>query len=175
MLAHHWVTLSIASPEHPLIHLVMKEANMRQNFSCMYKDMRSKDTRLSDVLEHANWHPLSYCYKLALLKLMHKAFYNRLPQVFSGTIAIKHAPGHSLRVHDSLTVPCFNTNYGKNTITHRGPILWNAIIAQDKDFADTNYKNLAKKICLMDIFKEFTFKETSVTTANFRCIDFNYI
>ena len=26
-----------------------------------------KDMRSSDVLEHANWHPLSYCYKLALL------------------------------------------------------------------------------------------------------------
>jgi len=39
-----------------------------------------------------------------------------------------------------LLVPRFNTNYGKNAIAHRGPILWkNAIIAQDKDFADTNY------------------------------------
>ena len=99
-----------------------------------------------DFLEHANWNSLSYCYRLALLKLMHKAFCNRLPQVLYDTIAFKHAPGHSLRAHDSLTVPRFNTNYGKNAIAHRGPILWNVIIAQDKDFADTNYKDLAKKI-----------------------------
>ena len=46
-------------------------------------------------------------------------------------------------------------------------MLWNAFIAQDKDFADTNYKDLAKKIRSIDIFKELTFKETSVTTANF--------
>ena len=131
--------------------------------------------RSSDVLEHANWHPLSYCYKLALLKLMHKAFYNRLPQVISDTIATKLAPGHSLRARDTLTVPRFNTNYGKNAITHRGPVLWNVIIAQDKDFADTNYKDLAKKIRSIEILRESTFKGTSVTTANFRCTEFNYI
>ena len=133
------------------------------------------DMRSSDVLEHANWHPLSYCYKLALLKLIHKAFYNRLPQVLSDTIATKYAPGHSFRAHDTPTVPRFNTDYGKNTNAHRGPILWNAIIAQDKDFADTNYKDLAKKIRSIDIFKELNFKETSVTTANFRRTDFSYI
>jgi len=70
---------------------------------------------------------------------------------------------------------CHYTNYGKNAVTHRGPILWNAVIAQDKDFADTNCKDLAKEIHSTDIFKELTFKETSVTTANFRCTDFNYI
>ena len=53
--------------------------------------------------------------------------------------------------------------------------MWNVVIAQDKDFADTNYKDPAKKIRSIDIFKELTFNETSVTTANFRCTDFNYI
>jgi len=75
-------------------------------------------------------------------------------------------------VHDSLTVPRFNTNYGKNAITHRGPILWNTIIAQDKDFVNMNYKDLANKIHSIDIFKEVTFKETSVTMANAKCTDF---
>jgi len=56
-----------------------------------------KDMRSSDVLEYANWHPLSYCYKLALFKLMQKAFSNRLAQVICDTIATKLAPGHSLR------------------------------------------------------------------------------
>ena len=65
---------------------------------------------------------------------------------------IKACPGHSLRAQ----------YFGKNDIAHTGPILWNAIIAQDKDFADTNYKDLAKKIRSIDISKELTFKETSV-------------
>jgi len=65
-------------------------------------------------------------------------------------------------------VPCFNTNYGKNAIAHiRSPILWNAIIAQDKDFADMNYKDLAKKFRSIEIFRELTFKETSVTYGQF--------
>ena len=100
---------------------------------------------------------------------------NNLSTVLSDTIATKHAPGHSLQAHDTLTVPRFKNNYGKNAMAHRGPILKNAIIAQDKDFADTNYKELAKKIRSVDIFKELTFKEISATTANFRCADFNYI
>jgi len=33
-----------------------------------------KDMRSSDVLEHANWHPLSYCYKLALLRWLDRVF-----------------------------------------------------------------------------------------------------
>ena len=82
--------------------------------------------------------------------------------------ATKLAPGHSLRARDTLTVPCFNTNYGKNAIAHiRSPILWNAIIAQDKDFADMNYKDLAKKFRSIEIFRELTFKETSVTYGQF--------
>ena len=40
--------------------------------------------------------------------------------------------------------------------------------------SSTCYKNLKKKICSMDIFKELTFKETSTTITNFRCKDFNY-
>ena len=83
---------------------------------------------------------------------------NRLPQVLSVTIATKVAGGHSLRKRDTITVPRFNTNYGKNAIAHRGPILWNAIIAQDKDFADTNYKDLAKKIRSIDNTRLFSWQ-----------------
>ena len=57
----------------------------------------SKDTKSSDVLIQADWHPLSYCYKLDLLKLMHKAFYDELPQVLSDIIVMKCPTGYSLR------------------------------------------------------------------------------
>ena len=36
-----------------------------------------------DVLIQPDWHLLSYCFKLVLLKLMHKAFHDELPQVLS--------------------------------------------------------------------------------------------
>ena len=89
-----------------------------------------KDMRSSDVLLQADWHSLSHCYKLVLLKLIHKAFHDELPQVLSDNIAMKRPTGYSLRASDSLTVPRFNSIYGKN---------------------------LKKKIRSMDIFKEMTF------------------
>ena len=56
----------------------------------------AKDMRWSDVLTQADWHPLSYCYKLVLLKFMHKAFHDELPQVLSDNIVMKRSTGYSL-------------------------------------------------------------------------------
>ena len=39
--------------------------------------------RSLDVLKQTDWHPLSYSYKLVLLKLVHKAFHDELPQLLS--------------------------------------------------------------------------------------------
>lgn len=98
------------------------------------------------MLIQADWHPLSYCYKLVLLKLMHKAFHDELPQVLSDNIAMKRPTGYSLRVSDSLTVPQrFSSIYSKNSITHRGPVLWNILISKDKNDYNTSYKNLKGK------------------------------
>ena len=91
---------------------------------CSLKDMRS-----SDVLLQADWHSLSHCYKLALLKLIHKAFHDELPQVLSDNIVMKCPTGYSLRASDSRTVPRFNSIYGKNSIAHGGSVLWNILIS----------------------------------------------
>ena len=80
-----------------------------------------KDMRSSDVLIRADWHSLSYCYNLVLLKLMHKAFHDELPRVLSNNIVIKRSTGYYLRASDSLTVPRFNSIYG-NSIAHRGSV-----------------------------------------------------
>ena len=127
------------------------------------------------MLIQADWHPLSYFYKLVLLKLMRKAFPDELPQVLSGNLMMKRSTGYSLRASDSLTVPRFSSIYGKNFFAHRGPVLWNILISKDKNFSNTSYKNLKRKILSMEIFKELTFKETSTTTTNFRREDFNSI
>ena len=129
-----------------------------------------KDMRSLDVLRQADWHPLSYSDKLVLLKLMHKAFHDKLSQVLSDNIVMKPPTGYSLRASDSLTVPRFSSIYGKNSIVHRGSVLWNILISKDTHFSNTSYKSLKRKIRSMDIFKE-----TSTTTTNFRHKDFNYI
>ena len=74
-----------------------------------------------------------------------------------------------------LTVPRFSSIDGKNSIAHRGPVLWNILISKDKHFSNTSDKNLKRKFRSKDIFKELTFKETSTTTTNFRHKDFNHI
>ena len=61
-----------------------------------------KDMRSSDVLIQADWHPLSYCYKLVLLKLMHKAFHDELPQVLSDNIHCDETPYRLLLTNDRL-------------------------------------------------------------------------
>ena len=100
----------------------------------------SKDTRSSDVLIQADWQPLSYYYKLVLLKLMHKAFHDELPKVLSDNIVTKRPTVYSTRASDSLTVPRFNSTNGKNSIPRRGPVLWNILISKDKNFSNTSIK-----------------------------------
>jgi len=42
----------------------------------------------------------------------------------------------------------------KNSIAHGGPVLWNIIIIyKDKNFCNTSYKNLKRKIDSMEIFR----------------------
>ena len=76
----------------------------------------SKDMRSSNVLIQGDWHPLSYRYKLVLLKLMHKAFHDELPQVLSDNIVMKRSTGYSLRASESLTVPRFISIFGKTLL-----------------------------------------------------------
>ena len=78
---------------------------------------------------------------------------------------MKHATGYSLRAPDSLLAPRFSSTYGKNSIAHRGPVLWNALIFKDKNFSNISYEDLKRKTLSMDIFIELTFKETSTTTT----------
>ena len=86
---------------------------------------------------------------------------------------MKRATGYSLRAPDSLTMPRFSSTHGKNSVAHRGPVLWNTLIFKDKNFSNISYKDLKRKTRSMEIFKELTFKETSTTTINFRRKDFN--
>ena len=71
-------------------------------------------------------------------------------------------------------MPCFSSTFGKNSITHSGPILGNTLISTDKNFANISYEELKRKTRSVNIFEELTFKETSTTTTNFRRKDFTY-
>ena len=81
-------------------------------------------------------------------------------------IVMKRVTGYSLREPGSLTMPRFSSTHGKNSVAHRGPVLWNALIFKDKNFSNISCKDLKKKTRSMDIFIELTFKETSTTTTS---------
>jgi len=70
--------------------------------------------RSLDVLDHANWRPLSRSYKFT-----HNAFYDSL----TPTGLLQYCSKEGFRAcilgeqsYDLLTMPRFNTNYGKNSI-----------------------------------------------------------
>ena len=91
--------------------------------------------RSLDVLTQVDWRPLSYSYKLVLLKHTCKAFHDELPQVPSDNIVMKRSTGYSLRAPDSQTEPRFSSTYVKNSIAHRGHVLAIALIFKlDKNF-----------------------------------------
>ena len=127
-----------------------------------------------EVFKQADWYPLSKSYKLVLLKFMHKVIHNELPQLLSDNIVIKRATGYSLRTPESNGAS-FQATYGKNSIAHRGPELWNTLIFKDKNFPNISCKDLKRKTLSMDIIKDLNFKETFTTTTNFRRKDFDYI
>ena len=88
------------------------------------------------------------------------------PQLLSDNIVIKRATGYSLRTPESNGAS-FQATYGKNSIAHRGPELWN--------FPNLSCRDLKRKTLSMDIIKDLTFKESFTTTTNFRRKDFDYI
>ena len=59
---------------------------------------RQREPAAVDVLRQPDWDPLNYSYKLVLLKLMHKAFYDKLPQVLSRNIGRVFTSGFSSRL-----------------------------------------------------------------------------
>ena len=85
-----------------------------------------KHMRLSDMLIQADWHPLSYCYKLVLLKLVHKLKHFMMSSHKSyqiKKIVMKRPKGYSLQasLSNGALFHLFSCIYGKNSIAHRGP------------------------------------------------------
>ena len=129
----------------------------------MWMNLESRSRSLSSLLS------ITTCFKasFAVLKLINYSYGYKpigvphFGQVhLSNNIVMRRPTGYSLRASDSLTVPRFSSIYGKNSIAHRGPALWNILISKDKHFSNTSYKNLKMKIRSMDNF-------TTTTTTTF--------
>ena len=78
-----------------------------------------RDMASHDVLDRADWFNISFYYKLAVFKCMHKAYNGRLPINVSNCIAKKRNLSYSIRARDSLLVPHFNTRFMKDSVAYR--------------------------------------------------------
>ena len=89
-------------------------------------------------------------------------------------IAKKRNLSYSIRAHDSLLVPRFNTRFKKDSVAYRVAVLWNMLSSRYTDLADTSLCNLVKKLKTSDLFKAAKFNVLSALTVSFEHEDFVY-
>ena len=78
------------------------------------------------VYRHSKWNTLNYLCKLRLIKIFYKVFSGEAPAVLSYLVNKPYA-AYDFRRSNRITVPHFNSYFFKNSIGHRGAILWNAV------------------------------------------------
>ena len=80
----------------------------------------------ADVYRHSKWKTLNYLHKLRLIKLFYKVFSSEAPAALSYLVN-KPCAAYDFRRSNNVSVPCFDSCFFKNSISHRGAILWNAV------------------------------------------------
>ena len=126
------------------------------------------DTSYEDALKIAKWHSLDYIYKIKLFKLMHNAYNDRLPVPLSDNIVTMRNTGYSLRRSENIAIPRFRPRYLEQSVSYRGAILWNAIITRHPDLTRAERWTLDSRLSKIKVLRDFHFKATSASTANFR-------
>ena len=86
------------------------------------------DTPTDRVYQHSNWNTLTSYYKLRLpvIKLFHSVSIGEAP---AALLYLENKPrtAYNFRRSNNVVVPHFNSKFLKNSISYRGPILWNAV------------------------------------------------
>lgn len=132
------------------------------------------DTSYEDALKIAKWHSLVYIYKIKLFKLMHNAYNDRLPVPLSDNIVTMRNTEYSLRRSENIAIPRFRSRYLEQSVSYRGAILWNAITSRHPDLARAERWTLDSRLRKIKVLRDFHFKATSASTANFSNDDFIY-
>jgi len=108
-----------------------------------------------DVLGTVKWNTLTYMYKRSLIKLFFKGYHGMLPGTLAEELII-HGNRPSSRLKSGLIVPSFASKYVKNSISHRGAVLWNAIGWTNRSILErTDLKSFLKNVVKCNTFKEF--------------------
>ena len=98
----------------------------------------------TEVLTFAQWQSMSLHYKIDILKIFHKGFNDELPALLSESVYTRRRNTFSLRGNykDSLVVSRFETRYLKDSLAHRGSVLWNMVTYKEHNIPHLSKKDL---------------------------------
>ena len=77
-----------------------------------------------DVLDKAKWQPTSYMYKKRMACIAYQAYYNQAPDSINN-LFIKHHPQRALRDNLKFQIQRPNSNFRRDSFSHRACNLWN--------------------------------------------------
>jgi len=127
-----------------------------------------RDMPSADVSWQSKWNTLNYLYKLRLIKLFYKVFSGEAPAALSYLVN-KPCAAYDFRRSNKITVPRFNSYFLKNSISHRGAILWNAVSTY---FTGSHFPAFHRNLKKDKYFKELDFSAQSVQSLPRQYHDF---
>ena len=89
----------------------------------------------ADVLATVKWDTLTHQYKLSLIQLFNKGYFEMFPHALAEQFII-HSNRSASRTKHGLMAQRFASNYVKNSIAYRGTVLWNAISRSNGSILD---------------------------------------
>ena len=113
------------------------------------------------VIQQHHWSTMEFFCKIEVVKLFHKGYSVGQQEILSKSICTRKSCSYSLRGHNKLTVPRFNTSIMKNSLAYRSSVLWN-LVNDNEDCSDLSLKCLLERISKKYYFKDFKFKTVSV-------------
>ena len=92
------------------------------------------ETPDSDVLDLVKWKSLSYLYKRRLASIMYQAHHKTLPDQLTALFETRTSDSnYNFRRINTFSHARYNSNFGRNSVRYRGPIVWNLIPKPIKD------------------------------------------
>ena len=129
-----------------------------------------RDMPSAEVYQYTKWSTLNYLYKLRIIKLFYRVVNGEAPAALSH-LANKARISYSLRRNNNIMVPRFNSYSVKNSIGHRGAILWNAVSSYN---TGSQFSVFYRKVKNDNYIKELNFSAQSVQSLprhynDFKC------
>ena len=122
-----------------------------------------------DLLQRANWEPMSYLYKRQILSWMHQIYYETFPSPISNNFVKKSG---RLSNPPQFVVPRYHKEIGRNSLRYRGVVLWNTIDSKLKSYDNLDtFKNKIKYF--KNSVNQLSFRKESCLITN-KAHDFYY-